>query len=136
MTSTYVLLAEDNPHDVKLTEIAFRQNKIANDLVVVNDGVEAVEFLKACEAPPQVVLLDLKMPRMDGIEVLAWIRSSPRFKRLPVVILTTSTQENDLVRAYDNGANSYICKPVDFEQFSQAVRELGLYWLILNKTAT
>jgi len=136
-----ILLVEDNPDDVKLTRRALRENKIANELVVVSDGVEAMEHLAKASAAasegtgtlPSVILLDLKLPRMDGLETLRKIRADERLKRLPVVVLTSSKEETDILRSYDHGANSYIRKPVDFEQFSKAVRELELYWLILNE---
>ncbi|TSA35838.1 MAG: response regulator [Verrucomicrobiaceae bacterium] len=136
-----ILLVEDNPDDVKLTKRALRENKIANELVVVSDGVEAMEYLAEASTAaeegtgtlPSVILLDLKLPRMDGLETLRKIRADERLKRLPVVVLTSSKEETDILRSYDHGANSYIRKPVDFEQFSEAVRELELYWLLLNE---
>jgi len=136
-----ILLVEDNPDDVRLTERAFVQNKITNDLVVANDGVAALDFLhKACESNPggngllpAVILLDLKLPRMDGLELLRRIRSDDRLRCLPVVVLTSSTEDRDILESYHLGANSYIRKPVDFEQFNEAVRQLGLYWLLLNE---
>ncbi len=142
MKTKTILLVEDNPDDVKLTQRALRENKITNELVVMNDGVEAMEYLTGtCTAPPDgtgilpaVILLDLKLPRMDGLELLHRIRADDRLKLLPVVVLTSSREETDILKSYDNGANSYIRKPVDFEQFSEAVRELELYWLILNES--
>lgn len=136
-----ILLVEDNPDDVKLTRRALRENKIANELVVVSDGVEAMEYLARASTAasegtgtlPSVILLDLKLPRMDGLETLRKIRADERLKRLPVVVLTSSKEETDILRSYDHGANSYIRKPVDFEQFSKAIRELELYWLVLNE---
>lgn len=136
-----ILLVEDNPDDVKLTRRALRDNKIANELVVVSDGVEAMEYLAeagtaAAEGSgtlPSVILLDLKLPKMDGLETLRKIRANERLKLLPVVVLTSSKEETDILKSYDHGANSYIRKPVDFEQFSEAVRELELYWLLLNE---
>jgi two-component system response regulator len=141
MKTKVILLVEDNPDDVKLTRRALKQNNISNDLVVMNDGVEALEFLEraAVEATagtgclPAVTLLDLKLPRMDGHELLKRIRANPVLRRLPVVVLTSSKEEQDIIRSYDHGANSYIRKPVDFEQFTEAVRQLGLYWLLLNE---
>jgi len=134
-----ILLVEDNPDDVRLTVRALEKNNIANQLKVVHDGVEAMNFLLA-EADagssgtlPTVILLDLKLPRMDGLEVLKRIRADERLKRLPVVIMTSSKEDQDILRSYDLGANSYIRKPVDFEQFIEAVRGLGLYWLLLNE---
>lgn len=137
-----VLLVEDNPDDVQLTKRAFQQNNISNELIVVNDGVEAMEYLEKAGAAaaegtgalPTVILLDLKLPRMDGLEVLRRIRADDRLKRVPVVILTSSQEEQDILRSYDGKANSFIRKPVDFEQFNDAVRQLGLYWLLLNET--
>ena len=140
MITREVLLVEDNDDDVQLTRRALVQNRIGNELTVVHDGVAALEHLRrlASGAPsgpplPAVVLLDLKLPRMEGLETLKQLRSDPRLRRLPVVILTSSKEEQDIVKSYDLGANSYIRKPVDFEQFSAAIRQLGLYWLVLNE---
>jgi two-component system, response regulator len=138
-----ILLVEDNPDDVELTLRAFRRSNIANEMVVVRDGVEALEYLFATgryadrdvDALPQVVLLDLKLPRLNGLEVLERLRADAKTKLLPVVILTSSTEERDLVKGYTLGANSYIRKPVDFEQFADSVKQLGLYWLLLNQRA-
>ena len=129
----HVLLVEDNPHDVKLTERAFRKSNILNELRVAKDGVEALEMLEKGEHLPQIVLLDLKLPRLDGLEVLRKIREQERTRLLPVIILTSSREEQDLIESYRLGANSYIRKPVDFDKFVDAVRELGLYWLVLNE---
>ncbi|MDX9978659.1 MAG: response regulator [Lentisphaeria bacterium] len=133
-----ILLVEDNPNDIELTRRALARHQIANELVVAHDGVEALEYLFGKEGEPlrrlpAVVLLDLKLPRVDGLEVLREIRASDRTRFLPVVILTTSNEERDIVDGYALGANSYICKPVDFEQFSEAIRQLGMYWLVLNQ---
>lgn len=128
-----ILLVEDNPDDVCLTLRAFKQNKILNEVVVVKDGVEAIEYLTRSATLPAVVLLDLKLPRMSGMEVLRQIRADNRFKLLPVVIMTSSREEQDVVQSYHLGANSFICKPVDFEQFTEVVRQLGMYWLLLNE---
>jgi len=136
-----ILLVEDNLDDVRLTKRAFKQNNIFNELTVVNDGVEALTYLLEASAVPDgrpgglpsVILLDLKLPRMDGLEVLKQIRASDRLKRLPVVVLTSSKEEMDIIKSYNSGANSYIRKPVDFEQFNEAVRQIGLYWLLLNE---
>lgn len=136
-----ILLVEDNSDDVELTLRAFRRNKIANDVIVVHDGVEAIDYLFATgqyagrdpAALPQVVLLDLKLPRLDGLQVLERVRANPKTRLLPVVILTSSTEQRDLVSGYTLGANSYIRKPVDFQQFVDAVHQLGLYWLVLNE---
>jgi CheY-like chemotaxis protein len=132
---------EDNPSDVELTRRAFEKRHISNSLMVAEDGKEALDYLFAEGAHagrdvtdlPTVVLLDLKLPKLDGLEVLRRIRADPRTKRLPVVILTSSSQEQDLAASYDLGANSYIRKPVDFAQFAEAIEQLGLYWLVLNE---
>lgn len=136
-----ILLVEDNPGDVRLTKRAFTKNHISNELFVLTDGVDALEYLVKASGIepgqpgglPAVVLLDLKLPRMDGLELLKEIRAHERLKRLPVVILTSSKEQQDILKSYDLGANSYIRKPVDFEQFTEAVRCLGLYWLLLNE---
>jgi two-component system response regulator len=141
MKSKIILLVEDNPDDVKLTLRALKKSNIMNEVIVVGDGVEAVEYLfgtgkfagRDTNIMPQVVLLDLKMPRMDGLEVLHRIRANEKTKLLPVVILTTSSEDKDKVDSYKFGANSYIRKPVDFNQFVEAVQQLGLYWLVLNE---
>jgi two-component system response regulator len=140
-TKKVILLVEDNPDDVQLTLRALKKNKIMNDVVAAQDGVEALEYLygtgqyagRDTKVLPQVVLLDLKMPRMDGLEVLHRIRADERTKLLPVVILTTSSEDKDRVESYKLGANSYIRKPVDFNQFAVSVQQLGLYWLVLNE---
>jgi CheY-like chemotaxis protein len=139
--SQVILLVEDNPDDEALTLRALQRNNITNRVVIAHDGVEAVEYLFGHGAYegrdpsdlPQIVLLDLKLPRMDGFEVLKKLRADPRTKLLPVVILTSSKEQQDLVQGYGLGANSYVRKPVDFDQFVQAVRQLGLYWLVLNE---
>lgn len=141
MTHKMILLAEDNPDDEALTIRALNKNKIANNLSVVRDGVEALDFLfctglYAERDPndlPEVVLLDLKLPKLDGLEVLRRIRADKRTQLLPVVILTSSVEEQDLIKSYSLGANSYIRKPVDFSQFVEAVHQLGMYWLVLNE---
>jgi len=138
MNNKSILLIEDNPEDVKLTKRALRQNNIGNELVVLTDGVDALEYLIKAGGTvagnlPSVILLDLKLPRMDGLELLKEIRARATLKRLPVVILTSSKEEQDILKSYDLGANSYIRKPVDFEQFIAAVHCLGLYWLLLNE---
>jgi|SRR5580698_2947760 two-component system response regulator len=136
-----ILLVEDNPDDEALTLRALQRNNITNQVVIAHDGVEAIDYLfgqgayegrDPCDLP-QIVLLDLKLPRMDGFEVLKKLRADPRTKLLPVVILTSSKEQQDLVQGYGLGANSYVRKPVDFDQFVQAVRQLGLYWLVLNE---
>jgi two-component system, response regulator len=141
MSPKIILLVEDNPSDVDLAKRALKKSRIANELVVAEDGQEALEYLfgKVNDAVmhpgelPAVVLLDLKLPKVDGHEVLRRIRAEERTKRLPVVILTTSKEEQDIAQSYDLGANSYIRKPVDFVQFAQSIQHLGLYWLILNE---
>ena len=132
MAGKYVLLVEDNPDDVALTLRAFKKSKILNEVVVARDGAEALERLLSDAPPPQLVLLDLKLPKVDGLEVLRRIRAEERLRMLPVVILTSSKEERDLVEGYTLGANSYIQKPVDFDQFIEASRQLSLYWLVLN----
>jgi len=137
-----ILLVEDNPDDEALTLRAFKKNNIRNEVVVARDGVQALEYLfgnpphegRDTTPLPQVVLLDLKLPKLDGLEVLRRIRADDRTKLLPVVILTSSKEEIDMTNGYSLGANSYIRKPVDFGQFTEAVRQLGLYWLILNES--
>jgi two-component system response regulator len=136
-----ILLVEDNPNDVTLTERALKKSHILNKLVVAKDGVEALDYLfgtgnwagRDLDNIPQVILLDLKLPKIDGMEVLRRIRSNELTKLLPVVILTSSNEERDLINGYALGANSYIRKPVNFNQFAEAIRQLGLYWLILNE---
>jgi two-component system response regulator len=132
--SQVIVLVEDNPDDETLTLRALKKNGIANEVVVLRDGAEALDYLLAAEGPsPHLVLLDLKLPRIDGLEVLRKLRHEARTALLPIVILTSSNEERDLVESYRLGANSYILKPVDFEQFTEAVRQLGLYWLVLNQ---
>lgn len=141
MEEKVILLVEDDPDDEALTLRALRDHHITNEVLVVRDGAEALEYLFATGAyagrdpgvMPQVVLLDLKLPKLDGLEVLAHLRADPRTKRLPVVILTSSDEEQDRLNSYDLGANSYVRKPVDFGEFTGAVRQLGLYWLLLNQ---
>jgi len=141
MNQKMILLVEDNPDDEALTLRALNKSKIANKIVVVRDGVEALEYLFCTGAYadrdplelPQVTLLDLKLPKVDGLEVLRRIRSEARTKMLPVVILTSSKEEQDIINAYSIGVNSYIRKPVDFNQFVEAIGRLGLYWLVLNE---
>jgi CheY-like chemotaxis protein len=136
-----ILLVEDNPNDVALTLRAFKKSHIQNEVVVAHDGVEALDYLfagggHAGRDPavlPAVVLLDLKLPKVDGIEVLQQIRANEQTKLLPVVILTSSNEDKDRLEGYISGCNSYVQKPIDFNQFAEAVRQLGLYWLILNK---
>jgi len=141
MSVKIILLVEDNPDDVELTLRALKKNNIANEVVVACDGAEALEYLtgtgkyakRAIADLPEVVLLDLKLPKVGGLEVLRAMRADPRTQMLPVVILTSSTEERDIIASYQLGANSYIRKPVDFDQFVDAIRQLGLYWLVLNQ---
>ena len=140
-TAKTILLVEDNPDDVKLTLRALQNCNIANKVVVAGDGLEALNYLLGAGAHagrdlsdcPAVVLLDLKLPKIDGLELLRRMRADYRTKLLPVVVLTSSKEEQDIVTSYDLGANSYIRKPVDFDRFVEAVRQLGLYWLLLNE---
>lgn len=137
-----ILLVEDNPDDEFLTRRALKKNNIGNEVVVAHDGTEALDYLfgtgahegRDLSVMPQVILLDLKLPKVDGLEVLRRLRADERTSLLPVVILTSSKEQQDLVDGYGYGANSYIRKPVDFAQFVEAVRQLGLYWLVLNET--
>lgn len=134
MNDKAILLVEDNPDDEALTLRALKKNSICNEIVVAHDGAEALDYLHGNgNGLPALVLLDLKLPKVGGLEVLRRVRSESRTRRLPVVILTTSMEEQDLINGYDLGANSYIRKPVDFAQFTEAVRQLGLYWLTLNE---
>lgn len=141
MNKDIILLVEDNPDDELLTMLAFKENNIRNETIIARDGAEALDYLfsrgkydsKDMPTLPQVILLDLKLPKVDGLEVLRQIRSNDLTRFLPVVVLTSSKEETDIVKSYELGANSYIQKPVDFEQFSQAIKQLGLYWLILNE---
>jgi two-component system, response regulator len=134
MATQLIVLVEDNPDDQALTIRALRKQNIANEIVVLGDGVEALEFLLAPDKPiPHLVLLDLKLPKVDGLQVLQRLRSEPRTQLLPIVVLTSSDEDRDVIDGYRLGANSYIRKPVDFNQFSEAVRHLGLYWLVLNQ---
>jgi two-component system response regulator len=144
MLNKTILLVEDNPDDVALTLRALKQYHVESEVVVARDGLEALDYLFGMGAHagrdvsrmPQLILLDLKLPKIDGMEVLRRIRADNRTCLLPVVILTSSREEQDLVNGYTFGANSYICKPVDFEQFVETVRQLNLYWLALNETHT
>ncbi|MGD0879032.1 MAG: response regulator [Anaerolineales bacterium] len=136
-----ILLVEDNPNDVELTLHALKKNNIVNRIEVARDGAEALDYLFATgmyaqrdiNHYPKVILLDLKLPKIDGLEVLRRIKANPRTQMTPVVVLTSSRQESDVVESYHLGVNSYICKPVDFEQFTEAVRTIGMYWLLLNE---
>ncbi len=141
MKEKAILLVEDNPDDIALTIRAFRKSNIMNEIVEAHDGSEALDYLfgtgqyagRDLSVMPTLVLLDLKMPKVDGLEVLRQLRANERTKLLPVVILTTSKQDQDIIDGYALGANSYVRKPVDFNQFVEAVRQLGLYWFVLNE---
>lgn len=141
MKNKIILLVEDNPDDVKLTLRALNKSNILNEVVVANDGVRALDYLfgmgehsgRDISVMPQVILLDLNMPKLDGLEVLQKIRTDERTKLLPVVVLTTSSEDKDRIESYKLGANSYVRKPVDFNEFAKAVNQLGLYWLLLNE---
>lgn len=141
MKTKKILLVEDNPDDVQLTLRALKKSNIMNEIIVAQDGVEALDYLfgtgkfsgRDMSLMPQLILLDLKMPKMDGLEVLLRIRADERTKLLPVVVLTTSSEDIDRIESYKLGANSYVRKPVDFNQFAEAVNQLGLYWLVLNE---
>ena len=141
MQNKVVLLVEDNPDDEALTLRALRKHNLANEIVVARDGQEALDYLFAegeysgrdTSHLPQVILLDLKLPKVDGLQVLERLRAAENTRHVPVVVLTSSNEEQDMVRSYDLGANSYVRKPVDFEQFLEAARQLGLYWLVLNE---
>jgi CheY-like chemotaxis protein len=136
-----ILLVEDNPDDVELTLHALRKENLANNIQVARDGEEALEFLfcygahadRSFDHPPRLILLDLKLPKVDGIEVLRRLKGDPRTKAIPIVILTSYKEERDLVNSYGLGANSYIQKPVDFDQFRETVKTAGLYWLVINQ---
>jgi CheY-like chemotaxis protein len=141
MLNKIIMLLEDNPDDEALTRRALRKNNIQNEVVVARDGVEALDYLfgagvyagRDTRIKPLVILLDLKLPKIDGLEVLRRLRNDERTRFIPVVVLTSSKEEQDLINSYSFGCNSYIRKPVDFVQFVEAVRQLGLYWLVLNE---
>jgi two-component system response regulator len=138
---TEILLVEDNPTDAELTMLALRQRNLANKLVWVKDGAEALDFLfgtgaytnRALENGPKVVLLDLRLPKVDGLEVLKRIKADERVKKIPVVVVTSSKEDRDVLASYELGVNSYISKPVEFDEFSRVMSELGLYWLLINR---
>ncbi|HEY6206788.1 MAG TPA: response regulator [Chthoniobacterales bacterium] len=145
MTQTIeILLVEDNPNDVELTLHALKENNLTNVIEVVRDGEEALDFIFATgpysqrgrERRPKLILLDLKLPKVDGLEVLKRVKADPLTRMIPVVVLTSSREERDMVESYQLGVNSYIVKPVDFEQFTEAVRHLGLYWLLINEASS
>jgi CheY-like chemotaxis protein len=135
--SVEILLVEDNPSDLELTLHALKRHRLANRIEIVRDGQEALDFLFAAtprpNGPPKIILLDLKLPKVDGLDVLRAIKADPVTRAIPVIVLTSSREESDVVEAYKLGVNSYVVKPVDFEQFTEAVRMLGLYWLLLNE---
>lgn len=141
MHDNTILLVEDNPDDEALTIRALQKNKIKNNVIVAHDGAEALDYLfgtgthagRDVTAVPEIILLDLKLPKVDGFEVLSRLRADERLRLIPVIILTSSKEQQDLVKGYKLGANSYVRKPVDFSEFTEAVRQLGLYWLILNE---
>ena len=143
MDNKVILLVEDNPRDEALTLRALKKSNIVNEVVVARDGVEALDFFfgtgihasRDTTVMPQLILLDLKLPKLDGLEVLRKLRADERTKRLPIVVFTSSSEEEDMLKSYDLGANSYVRKPVDFDQFLEATRQLGLYWLVLNQVA-
>lgn len=135
-----ILLVEDNPNDLELTLVALEKSKLANDVIVIRDGGEALQYLDATDAykdrpsgNPAVILLDLKLPKVDGLEVLRHVRESPVLKSTPVVMLTSSKEEQDLVRSYELGVNAYVVKPVDFQEFIKAISDLGVFWAVLNE---
>ncbi len=136
-----ILLVEDNPDDLDMALHALRKRKVANNIQIARDGVEALDFIfcrgahanRRIENTPRVILMDLKLPKMDGLEVLQQIKADPRTRSIPVVMLTSSKEQSDVVQSYQLGVNSYIVKPVDFEQFALAVQNLGLYWMLLNQ---
>ena len=136
-----ILLVEDNPEDVEITLRAFQKYKLSNKIHVVQDGEEALEWIfctgryagRSASSDPRLILLDLKLPKVDGIEILQRCKSDPRPKSIPILILTSSREERDLVNSYNLGVNSYVVKPVDFSQFTEAVRQLGLYWMVMNQ---
>ena len=136
-----ILLVEDNPNDAELAMRALKAHNLANKLVWLKDGVEALDFIfaqghyadRSIEDAPKVVLLDLKLPRVDGLEVLEKVKADKRTRTIPIVVLTSSSEERDIVTSYTQGANSYILKPVDFDKFINAVKEVGFYWLLMNK---
>jgi len=144
MDTRVILLVEDNPRDEALTLRALKKSNIVNEVVVARDGVEALDYLfgtgtyagRDTTVMPQLVLLDLKLPKVDGLQVLQKIRANEATKRLAVVIFTSSSEEEDLIKSYNGGANSYVRKPVEFEHFLEATRQLGLYWLVLNENAS
>ena len=142
MNNNVILLVEDNPDDEELTLLAFKESNVLNEVVVARDGAEALDYLfgtgkyagRDAFRPPQLILLDLKLPKLGGLEVLEHMRADPRTSLIPVVILTSSSEEEDILASYRLGANSYVRKPVDFHHFADSVKQLGMYWLLLNET--
>jgi CheY-like chemotaxis protein len=140
-TKIEILLVEDNPDDVELAVHALRREQLVNDITVARDGEEALDFIfcrgpyahRSFQSPPQLILLDLKLPKVEGLEVLRVVKSDPRSKAIPVVVMTSSSEERDLVDSYRLGVNAYVQKPVDFDQFRNVVKELGLFWLVINQ---
>jgi CheY-like chemotaxis protein len=143
MVTKTILYVDDNPLDIELTLEALKENKIANPIVVVHDGIEALEYLR-CEGPfkgrkaknPSMILLDLKMPRMDGLEFLAIVKKDAKFKSIPVIVLTSSREEKDLIKGYDLGVNAYVVKPIDFTSLIDIVKSIEVFWLIINELPT
>lgn len=144
MNNKTILLVEDNPDDELLTIRALKQNSIGNEIVVARDGVEALDYLmgtgeyvgRNIKDVPELILLDLKLPKINGLEVLKRLRAEPHSKYIPVVVLTSSSEEQDIISSYDLGANSFVQKPVNFDEFIQATKQLGLYWLVINRTVS
>lgn len=144
MSDKVILLVEDNPDDEELAMLAFDRSRIANKMVVVRDGQEALDYLLGTDGNagndakelPELVLLDLKLPKVDGLEVLRRLRANPRTRRLRIVVLTSSREEEDMITSYDLGANSYVRKPVEFARFAEAMHQLQMYWLVLNESPT
>lgn len=144
MSELEILLVEDNYNDRELALIALRQNKLANKIEIAHDGEEALDFLfcrgafsgRSLNSPPKVVLLDIKLPKVDGLEVLRQVKSDPRTRSIPIVVMTSSAEQRDMIESYQLGVNSYVQKPVDFQKFQQIIKDLGYYWLVVNKTVS
>lgn len=129
----FILIVEDNPNDAELITIAFKNNKILNEIVIVDDGQKAIEFLHNTKINPSIILLDIKLPKLNGFEVLKFIRNNTKTKYIPVIILTSSDEKQDITKGYELGANSFIVKPVDFNQFQESIKTLGIYWMLINE---